>query len=166
MTDEKDYRIRYARVDDLSCIMDIYAYARDFMAKNGNPNQWTGGWPWQEVLEADIEKKQLYVIENESGIHGVFAFIIGEDETYAEIDGEWISETVYGTIHRIAGDGKIHGVLDKALKFCTGETCHIRIDTHHDNKIMQHLLEKYGLERCGIIYCTEDGTPRIAYERI
>jgi RimJ/RimL family protein N-acetyltransferase len=166
MTEEKDCRIRFARREDLPRIMDIYAYARDFMAKNGNPNQWTGGWPWQEVIEDDIEKKQLYVIEDESGPHGVFAFMIGEDETYEEIDGEWISETEYGTIHRIAGDGKIPGVLAKALKFCTKETDHIRIDTHHDNNIMQYLLEKYGFTRCGIIRCTEDGTPRIAYERV
>ena len=56
MTEEKDCRIRFARREDLPRIMDIYAYAREFMIKNGNPNQWTGGWPWQEVIENDIEK--------------------------------------------------------------------------------------------------------------
>ena len=30
---------------------------------------------------------------------------------------------------------------------------------------MQHLIEKNGFQRCGIIY-VEDGSPRIAYEKI
>ena len=40
----------------------------------------------------------------------------------------------------------------------------IRIDTHEDNRIMQHLLDKYGFAKCGCIY-VEDGTPRIAYQK-
>jgi RimJ/RimL family protein N-acetyltransferase len=40
----------------------------------------------------------------------------------------------------------------------------IRIDTHRDNAIMQHLLEKNGFVKCGIIY-VEDGSPRIAYQK-
>ncbi len=40
-----------------------------------------------------------------------------------------------------------------------------RIDTHNDNKIMQHVIEKNGFIRCGIIY-VKDGSPRIAYEKI
>ena len=39
------------------------------------------------------------------------------------------------------------------------------VDTHADNKVMQHLLESEGFTRCGIIH-VEDGTPRIAYQRL
>lgn len=159
--------IRRAAKDDMPEILRIYEYARDFMVRTGNPNQWTDGWPWQSVLEEDIGEGQLFVIENESGVHGVFAFIIGKDPTYSVIeDGEWISDSEYGTIHRIAGDGQLQGVLENALKFCFKRINHIRIDTHNDNRVMQHLLEKNDFTRCGIIHCTEDGTPRIAYERI
>jgi len=28
----------------------------------------------------------------------------------------------------------------------------IRIDTHRDNRIMQHVISKYGFTYCGIIY--------------
>ena len=41
----------------------------------------------------------------------------------------------------------------------------LRADTHADNKVMQHLLESEGFTRCGIIH-VEDGTPRIAYQRL
>ena len=34
-----------------------------------------------------------------------------------------------------------------------------------DNQIMQHLLEKNGFTRCGIIHVA-DGTPRIAYQKL
>ena len=33
------------------------------------------------------------------------------------------------------------------------------------NKIMQHLLEENGFTKCGIIH-VEDGTPRIAYQKM
>ena len=36
---------------------------------------------------------------------------------------------------------------------------------HADNKIMQHLLEKNGFARCGIIH-VEDGTSRVAYQKL
>ena len=40
-----------------------------------------------------------------------------------------------------------------------------RADTHADNKIMQHLLEKNGFTRCGVIHVA-DGSPRFAYQKL
>ncbi len=40
-----------------------------------------------------------------------FAFILGEDPTYQQIDGAWLNDQPYGTIHRIAGNGKIKGTF-------------------------------------------------------
>ena len=78
--------IRCAKENDLPEILRIYEYARGFMARTGNPNQWTGGHPREELLRGDIAKRQLYVLETETGLHGVFAFIIGDDPTYAVIE--------------------------------------------------------------------------------
>ena len=41
----------------------------------------------------------------------------------------------------------------------------LRADTHADNKIMQHLLEKNGFTRCGVIHVA-DGSPRFAYQKL
>jgi len=159
------YRIRKAVSLDLPRILDIYAYARDFMAKTGNPNQWGTSHPAQSQLIQDIHEGSLYVEEDENGIHGVFAFFLGEDPTYAYIEeGKWISQTPYGTIHRIASDGS-GGVVSAAVDYCGKIIYHLRIDTHHDNRVMQHVVEKLGFQRCGIIYIS-DRSPRIAYERI
>jgi predicted GNAT family N-acyltransferase len=159
-------KIRETNLNDLSLVMDIYAYAREQMKKNGNPTQWGDSRPSQETIEEDILNKNSFVIvDDEDRICGVFTFIIGADPTYADIyDGKWLNDEPYGVIHRIASDGSSRGILEAALSCCEPQIDNIRIDTHHDNKIMQHLLEKHGFIRCGIIY-VDDGTPRIAYQK-
>ena len=158
-----EYLIRKAQWADLPRIEDIYAYARKFMAETGNPNQWGNVTPRTSLLEDDIQKGDLYVLTHGDTIHGVFYFFIGPDPTYGVIeDGQWRSNTPYGTIHRIAGDGS-GGVLAAAVKFGKERINHIRIDTHEDNKIMQHAVAKHGFQRSGIIHL-ENGSPRIAYD--
>lgn len=158
--------IRLATKKDLETILNIYDYARDFMKRNGNETQWYDNFPPQELLEADIAKKQLYVYEEDDKVHGVFAFIIGNDRTYEYIeDGKWLSNELYGTIHRVASDGEIKGLVSKIVDFCEKKIKHLRIDTHANNKIMQHNILKNGFTQCGIIY-VDDGSPRIAYEKI
>ena len=59
---------------------------------------------------------------------------------------------------------RVYGVLAMAVQFCEQSINHLRIDTHNDNKIMQHVIEKNGFKRCGIIH-VNDGSERIAYEK-
>ena len=155
--------IRYATLNDLDSIMEIYQYARSYMALTGNPNQWAEGYPARITLEQDIEKKQLFVCEDSEELLAVFAFILGPDPTYSYIeDGNWINDRPYGTIHRIAKKGTHRGIFEYCLRFCQAQISDIRIDTHHDNRIMQHLIKKHGFKQCGIIYLS-NGSPRIAY---
>lgn len=154
-----------ANRSDLERILEIYAHARAYMAQNGNASQWGNGYPEKTLLKSDIQKGELYVMKEKGRIFGVFAFIIGADPTYDIIeDGAWFSSDLYGTIHRIASDGSVRGVLDAAVLFCETKIKHLRIDTHENNKIMQYLIEKNGFKKCGRIYA-DDGTPRIAYEK-
>ncbi|QAT42989.1 N-acetyltransferase [Aminipila luticellarii] len=158
--------IRLAKYEDLDTIMDVYEIARKYMADTGNATQWADSYPEREMLEKDIRHEQLFVYIDNDKIHGVFAFIIGPDETYSYIeDGSWKNEELYGTIHRIASDGTVKGLFGRCLDFCTQKISNLRIDTHHDNHTMQHLIETNGFERCGIIY-VQDGSPRIAYQYV
>ena len=155
-----------AAKQDLPAILEIYRYAKNFMIQSGNPYQWPSGYPWESLLLQDIEKGQLYICKNDGGIYGVFAFIIGEDPTYLKIDnGAWLSDTLYGTIHRIAGNGTQKGIFAEAVSYCESKIPHLRIDTHDANHLMQHLILKHGFQKCGTIYVF-DGTPRIAYEKV
>lgn len=136
------------------------------MKQSGNGGQWGDGYPAQELLENDIREQQLYVYTQQNAVHGVFAFILGDDPNYAFIEsGSWKNNAPYGTIHRIASDGRVKGVFEACLAACKNWADNIRIDTHANNFVMQHLVEKHGFEKCGIVYM-KDGSPRIAYQYI
>ena len=158
---------RGARRSDLDAILKIYDRARQLMADSGNPTQWGTNFPPQELLEEDIDTNRLFVYLHNGELEGVFAFILGPDPTYAKIeDGKWLNDTLpYGTIHRLASAGKRPGVATDIINWCLEHCESLRADTHADNKIMQNILEKNGFTKCGIIY-TDDGTPRIAYQRL
>lgn len=99
----------------LDNIQEIYVYARKFMAEHGNPTQWGQTRPTEETLRKDIEKEQLYVIEERDRLQGVFALIIGEDPTYQNIEqGSWKDTSLYGTIHRRFCIRK-PGIMDRYL---------------------------------------------------
>lgn len=155
--------IRRANSADMDRILEIYQIAREFMTANGNPTQWKDGYPRCELLKEDIRLGRLFVITLDQQICGVFVFFVGDDSTYAYIEGSWRSDAPYGVIHRIAGVGG--GIFESVLEYCSSQIRHLRIDTHADNKPMQHVVEKTGFSRRGIIYVA-DGTPRIAYDRI
>ena len=128
---------------DMARILDIYARAREFMAKNGNPTQWGDNYPSPELLEEDIDTNRLFVYMVNGQMQAVFAFILGEDPTYKVIeDGQWLNDTLpYGTLHRLASAGESKGIGKAVVEWCLEHCESLRADTHADNKVMQHLLE-------------------------
>ena len=155
--------LRNAAEADLEQIMKIYRYAQDFMIRSGNPGQWGHSYPAADLIKSDIAKGACRVIYDENGIHGVFALFEGAEPTYQYIEqGTWLNDAPYATIHRIAGDGQVHGLFQCVVAYCKGIYSNIRIDTHADNITMQRLIEKNGFRKCGIIY-VRDGSPRLAY---
>ena len=155
--------IRKAVLEDIPRLMEIFASARSFMAGSGNPNQWPDTYPPLNLIGFDIERGACHAVLEDGVIHGVFVAVEGKDPTYDEIDGSWLNDEPYVTIHRIAGDGKVHGIFDSAVDFVRGYTDNIRIDTHEKNLTMQRHILKQGFVYCGIII-THDGTPRLAYQ--
>lgn len=157
--------IRKARMDDLNLIMDIYRTAQDFMIESGNPNQWGHFYPSEELVKEDIDNAISYLIcGDDNDPHGVFVLIVGLEPTYQHIEnGSWLNDDDYVTLHRIASDGKVHGIFQSAIDYCKSISDNIRIDTHSNNVIMQKQIEKNGFEKCGTIYVRE-GSPRIAYQ--
>ena len=156
--------IRKAIFEDLGEIMDIYKSAQDFMIKTGNPNQWGHSYPKEELIKKDIANGNCYLVCDGSGPHGVFALLDDNEPTYEYIEnGEWLNDDIYATVHRIASDGKLHGIFECAINYCKTKSDNIRIDTHKNNIIMQKQIEKHGFQKCGTIYVA-DGTARIAYQ--
>lgn len=164
-------KIRKTNETDFERIMEIYEYARGFMAKTGNPNQWgPTNWPPEELIHNDIQDRNSYVCINDEGkVIGTFFYIQGEDiePTYRKLsDGEWIDKSEYGVVHRLAADGSEKGIGRFCLNWAFDQCKHLRVDTHTDNKVMQNLLGKFGFIKCGIIHVIQDNYPRYAYEKI
>lgn len=158
--------VRLAKESDFEAIWGIYLDARAFMKETGNSTQWGDFYPTESMLMQDMGRKELYVIERDGTLCGVFLFTKGPDPWYAVIDhGAWKSEEPYSVIHRVAAKNGAKGIFSECLSFALQHDCHLRIDTHEDNKVMQHVLEKNGFERCGIVYVHDRKSPRIAYER-
>lgn len=153
-----------AEKEDIDDILIIYEKAKAFMRRSGNKSQWSKGYPSKELLLSDIERKELYKIVEGENIRAVFLLMQREEKTYREIEGSWLDESSYLTIHRIAkADGR-GGILKEAVNFAERINPHIRIDTHRDNVPMQKALLSLGFTFCGIIHL-ENGDERLAYEK-
>ncbi len=165
LNQEKErYIIRKTTLEDMARRQEIFDLGRMYQQTHGNPNQWKPGYPGRETLLQDVEEGTGYVVEVDGRIVGTFALIYGEDPTYGYIeDGGWLSDAPYAAVHRVASDGSVKGLGNVMLQWCIRQAGHVRIDTHHDNKTMQHVVEKNGFQYCGVIYL-ENGDPRVAYE--
>ena len=155
--------VRKAKRKDLPEILTIYGRAREYMKENGNPSQWGNAYPPQDLIEADIASESLFVLDDNDGIYGVFAFFPLGDECYSFIDGKWLNPYPHAAIHRVASSGTRRGVLKECVDYCLTVSNNLKIDTHTDNKIMQHQLVNLGFSECGKIFLP-DGDERIAFQ--
>ena len=158
--------IREAKSTDMVAIMQVMDAAKNIMRQSGNMHQWGDGYPSEAVISSDIEKKGGFVIEEANKVVGYFAFLPSPEPTYSKIyDGNWLEdEKPYHVIHRIASLPDAHGIFSSIMDFCFASESYIRIDTHRDNKIMRHNIEKHGFTYCGIIYLA-NSDERLAYQK-
>lgn len=152
---------------DGESLMEVFAAAKGIMAADGNVNQWTDGYPSLDIVQSDIEKDGGFVVEDDGKIVAYFAFLPSPEPTYDKIyDGKWLDNSKpYHVIHRIASFPEAHGIFKSIMEFCFAKERNIRIDTHRDNKIMQHNIEKHGFNYCGIIHLA-NGDERLAYQKM
>jgi hypothetical protein len=159
--------IRKAEPDDTGAILAVFEAARGIMRSSGNLHQWGDNYPSAEAVEKDRERGGGFVIEDDGRVTGYFAFLQSPEPTYDYIEGgQWLDDSLpYHVIHRIASFPDAHGVFRDMLAWCGQRETNIRIDTHCDNRIMQHLLDSHGFTYCGIIYLAS-GDERLAYQRV
>ena len=172
--------IREARLTDMDEIMLVMDAAKGIMRQSGNMHQWGEGYPSEAVITADMEKKGGFVVVDDGMVVGYFAFLQSPEPTYARIyEGKWIDDVQpYHVVHRIASYPDAHGIFSSIMDFCFSHDRNIRIDTHRDNKIMQHNILKQGFTYCGIIYlqsgdaldqrslATKGTQERLAYQKM
>ena len=109
--------IRVATMADLARAHEVIGIGRAAMRAAGNTVQWSPDGSTEAGITEDISLGRCYVLEDERGIYGVFALVMGDDPTYEYIEGAWQDDSPYGTIHRIASDGTHRGVLAECVKW-------------------------------------------------
>ena len=171
MSNAPSRRFRHATMQDYPQMERIYAHARELMARNGNPTQWGNTFPRPEVVRDDIANHRTILLVDDAGGHerilAQFAVCPGLDPTYGSIEGAWLDDDAYVTIHRIASSGLVRHAARDCIEWALKHYGNVRVDTHPNNKAMQHVLESSGFARCGLIQLIDrdEDTTRIAYQR-
>ncbi len=165
--------MRQATMADLDEIMTIIDGAKAQLAAAGSP-QWQDGYPNRDTLTRDLEAEAVVVLMSNGRIAGTASLIVGVEPTYATVyDGEWAAPTAaYATIHRIAISRDFAGAHLGRIFFATILT-HlyaqglrwVRLDTHRQNRAMQHLATTFGFSHRGTIRIDHgEDRDRLAYE--
>ena len=175
-----DMTLRITEYKDVPQIMKIISAAQSFLASM-HVNQWTNGYPSEDIIRADIDRNESYVLENiscnekntDADIMAFAMFSCREEPTYRKIyKGSWLSSGSYLVVHRmsVSPEYKKKGVAEHLLRCAENiatknNAISIRIDTHRNNMPMRNLLSKLHYHYCGIIYLA-NGDERFAYEKL
>ena len=168
-------RIIPATEEHLDAIEAITDQAKASMAALGF-DQWQRGYPNRAGWEADIAEGAAYVAVDDAGVAGMFYYGSEPEAAYETLDGSWLTDGPYATVHRcaVAGDRRGQGIIGQLFAFACEKAAaegmaSVRIDTHHDNAPMRRAVEKFGFVPCGDITLldgAEAGSPRIAFEKV
>ncbi|WP_225046783.1 GNAT family N-acetyltransferase [Lacticaseibacillus kribbianus] len=164
---------RQGTAADIPAIMGIISDARAFLKAQGI-NQWQGTYPDQPAVEADIAQATNRVLVMDGTVVGTASLIVGPDPFYKRIDGDgWVGTADYMMIHRFAASAKVRGqrlsklfmtsLLSEAYRRGFRD---VRIDTHAQNQIMQHVILGNGFQFRGIVYLDEPVPERNAYQLV
>lgn len=162
--------IRLAHPNEVEPIASILEEAKAFLAASGS-SQWQGdnGYPNQDDIIEDILENRAYVGLIEGKIVAYAAVYRGSQPEYKAIyDGKWKHDNYrYVTFHRIMvaadyrGQQLVQTFLQGLIEGLDAQD--FRCDTHEQNQVMQHILEKLGFVYCGKVPI--DGE-RLAYQKI
>ncbi len=165
--------VRRAYDCDIDNVMAVIRSAQKYLKSQGI-DQWQDGYPNREAIEADIKNAEAYVLSDGSDVAGYFAIYTIPEPVYDHIeDGCWLSYSGnFAAMHRVCisqdyrGQGLAHMIYDYAEKRSSelGRDS-LRVDTHHDNKIMRHMAESHGFRACGTVYYPGN-LKRIAFEKL
>ncbi|KAA9302167.1 MULTISPECIES: GNAT family N-acetyltransferase [Aerococcus] len=155
---------RKANLEDLDAIESILAASIQYLADQG-VDQWQNGEVTIAHIRSAIEADQAYVFLGEGGEILAFLVLADEDPAYDHLaSGAWQTEPPYYAIHRVMisldqrGKGLSQALFQtvKALARAAGKRS-LRVDTHPDNRVMQHILEREGFCRTGSTYLSNGG---------
>ncbi len=163
------YLLELAKLDDVRKCYNIIKEAKKFQKEQGF-TQWTDDYPNQDTIQQDIQAEKGYIVTSDKEIAGYMCIDFSGEPAYENIEGKWNTDLPYAVIHRMAFSKEFRnrGLSSIALSLienlCLSKNIKsIRVDTDFPNKRMQHILEKNGFSKCGIIVF--QGSGKLAYEK-
>ena len=132
-------KIELAEINDINDIMKmIHNCANDLISKN--IFQWNEKYPSRDIFFSDIEKKNLFILKNNSGIIGCIALSHEKDIEYTDV--KWLTKddkNLY--LHRLAVDPKFQkkGIGKLLMDFAedyarNNKFISVRLDTFSKNE--------------------------------
>ncbi|WP_324024888.1 GNAT family N-acetyltransferase [Maribacter sp. BPC-D8] len=146
-----------AKISQIPKILIMTDACRIAMEANGI-YQWTTDYPSKAAFENDIERNELYVLQNDNEIVGCIVVSLFMDEEYTSVN--WLTENVNNHyIHRLAvhpnyqGKGFAQQLMDFAENFAReNNAVSVRLDTFSQNKRNQKFYEQRGYTKLGNIF--------------
>ena len=113
----------------------ITEQARANMAAMGI-DQWQCGYPDRSTWEADVAAGAAYVALDEGRVVAVFRYADESEAAYETLEGEWLTDGPYATVHRCAVDPACRGrgIIGELFAFACEKAAadgmaSVRIDT-------------------------------------
>jgi ribosomal protein S18 acetylase RimI-like enzyme len=149
--------IRRAKISEIPDILTITRACAQKMQENGI-FQWNEHYPSKEAFLKDIEREELFVIEENNIVQGTIVISTLMDEEYEPI--EWLTPNGNSTyIHRLSvhPDLQGKGLAQKMMDFAENHArehrfVSVRLDTFSQNKRNQRFYEQRGYQKLGDIY--------------
>lgn len=161
---------RQATQRDIPSIWQIILQAKSQMYRQGK-HQWSENYPQIINIENDINKGFAYVLEKEKEVIAYGAVVFSGEEAYKELIGQWLTNTSYVVVHRLAVSDKMKqkGIatmfMQQVMEISKGKNVFsFKIDTNYDNFYMLKMFKKLGFTYCGKVHY-ESGE-RMAYEKV
>lgn len=165
-----DIAFRPAQISDISAIWDIILFAKEVRRREGS-SQWQDGYPDIQTIEKDIANNMGQLLLYKGEVSGYMAVSFEGEPAYYDIEGCWLSNQPYTTVHRMAVSPQAKGKGFGCIMLCKAEEISlanhiysIRVDTNYDNIAMLRIIEKLGYIYCGEVYYR--GAPRKAFEKL
>lgn len=163
------YVLELAQAKDLEICYEIIDAGRAFQKEQGFV-QWTDDYPNVDTIREDIQHQKGYTVKVDGSIAGYMCIDFDGEPAYENIQGAWQTEEPYAVVHRMAfhhayrGSGLADITFRLIEEFCLANNIHsIRVDTDFPNKRMQHILEKNGFTKRGVIVF--QGSGKLAYDK-
>ena len=129
-----------AEPEQVDAMVAITEQARANMAAMGI-DQWQCGYPDRGTWEADVAAGAAYVALDEGRVVAVFRYADEPEAAYETLEGEWLTDGPYATVHRCAVDPACRGrgIIGELFAFACEKAAadgmaSVRIDTHADNE--------------------------------